>query len=137
MPVHKDTVWQRMEQALGPILEPGERRQVGLLAIAGPSPWLASGVLRVVGQFLITHYFVQVTNRRVLFLTVARWPSRPAGLAFADPRAKGMLSSWRPGTVWSVARFRRPDGSDLKLNIHFVWREEAERLVKLLGVAGG
>jgi hypothetical protein len=131
--VRKERVKQQMDQALEAALEAGERPQVAFPAMAGPSPWLASGVLGLIGQFVIVHLFVALTDRRVVFLRVSRWGQRPVGLAFADDRGAGGVSSWEPAAVWSVVRYRRPDGSRLKLNVHRMWREEAERFVELLG----
>ena len=133
MAVRKETIKAQMETALRSILQPGEQETASVLAIAGPSPWLAMGVLGLIGALFTRYYYATVTNQRVIFVGTSRWTQRPKGMAFADPRSSAALESVKPSTLWSVIRYRRPDGSVLRLNVHRIWRQEFDAFVQALG----
>jgi hypothetical protein len=135
MAVRKDTIKGQVREALGQVLEPGEEVVAGVHAVAGPSPLLTAGVLGLIGQFMLTYYWVAVTDRRVLFLTLSRLSLRPEGLGRAEPRSAVEVTRYRTSAVWSVLKVRGSDGKEVRLNVHRIWREELEAVAGALGAS--
>lgn len=132
MAVRRDTIKQVMEPFVASQLQPGEQPRAAVLALKGPSPWwqtLAGWIL----FFWIRYYYVAVTDRRVLFIrTTMAWGIRPRGLELEDPLRPNAIAEYRPSALWSVLRYRRPDGTVLRLNIHRIWQHERDAVVNAL-----
>jgi hypothetical protein len=63
------------------------------------------------------------------------WTQRPKGGApEADQRAAVRLHDVDvDNTIWSKFRIQRPDGKDVRVNVHRFWRDEVQQLVAVLG----
>ena len=123
----KKTINQRFDQAIAFLLEPGERPVAGTVAMSGAiNPWL-------VNVLLLKKYFVEVTDRRVLFIKASKVKLRDQGLAWADPLDAVQVHDVdvRRGG-WSKLVYRRPNGEDIRLRIPFDWREEGQAVVAAL-----
>jgi len=131
----KDRIKELGSESLRSVLAPGEQEVVYLSVIAGPNPWLALGLLGLIGQLFTQYYYVAATDRRVVFLGQSRWSTKFKGLAFADPRTRGVVSDVKVGSVWSSFRYRRPDGKVLRLNVHRIWRSEMGPFLQALGAS--
>jgi hypothetical protein len=131
--VRKETIKQQVREALGAMLEPGETEQASVNTIAGSSPWLAQGLLGLIGQALVKYYYVVVTERRILYITMSRMSGRPGELAMADPRSSVSVAEYKPSALWSVLKLKRPDGKILRLNVHRIWKDELEGVARALG----
>lgn len=135
MAFRKDTIKAKGDEALRTILSPGERELASISIIAGPSPWLAFGLLGIIGQLFTQYYYVTVTDTRVLFLGLSRWTTMFKGLVWADNRVAGTVSDVKYRTLWSSFRYRRNDGKVLRLNVHRIWRNEMGPFLQLLGAS--
>jgi len=128
-------VKQRFHAAIQALLEPGEQVLAETRCQSGPSPWLT----RPLGLLLAIHmgmrpYFIVVTDRRILFMRVSLVTGRPKGLAWADPKAGAQFHDTHLGNVvWSKTYYRRPDGEDIRLNIHRFWLEDGQSVVAAVG----
>jgi hypothetical protein len=135
MAVRRDKIKQVMDPVVAAALEPGEPARAAALALKGPSPWWQS-MVGVIVWFWLRYYYVVVTDRRVLFIrTTMAWGIRPRGLEFVDPLRPDAIVEYRPSALWSVLRYRRPDGSVLRLNIHRIWQRERDAVVAALRVS--
>ncbi|HEX8098569.1 MAG TPA: hypothetical protein VF660_00020 [Actinomycetota bacterium] len=134
MAFRRAKIKEQFDAAIPGVLEPGERVQAGTFTQSGPSPWLAGLVGWIV--MLIAgarYYYVAVTDRRVLFMKASMLTGRPNGLAWADPRGAAQVSDVNlTNAVWSKLRYRRPEGKELRLNIHRFWREDGQAVVDAL-----
>jgi hypothetical protein len=136
MAFRKETIKQQFGEALPAVLEPGEQVEAGFLTVSGPSPWLTAGLFGYLGMLATgaRWYFVTLTDRRVIFMKVSMASGRPAGLAWTDPRTAVSLSDAKlDGSVWSRAKYQRPEAKPLRLNIQRFWREEAREFAERLG----
>ena len=116
---------KRFDDRVAPLLEPGEQRIAGVWAKSGPSPWLIVGLFGfLAGQHW---YFVQVTDRRVLFVRDVRNPAKR--LAWADPRESAQVHGAQWNRLWSEFHYRRPTGKDIRLNMQTIWRDDAKAVV--------
>jgi hypothetical protein len=136
MAVRKETIKKQFDEAMSSVLEPGEQVAAGSYTISGPSPWL-QGVLGFIGMLALgmRYYYVAVTDRRVLFMKASMWTQRPKGFAFADPKGSVAIHDVDPSALWSHFRYRRPDGKEIRLNFHRMWRDEMETVVRALGAS--
>src|ERR1022692_1170781 len=104
---------ERFDELTAPLMEAGEQRVAGTYAKSGPSPWLLGGLL---GYFTGQHwYFIEVTDRRVLFVRDVRNPAKR--LAWADPRDSVKIHDAHWTDLWSKFWYRRPDGQDIRINV--------------------
>lgn len=133
MAVRKETIKQQVQEWLGSNLEPGEGEVASVNTIAGPSPWLSTGLLGLIGQALIKYYYVVLTDRRVLFVAMSRVSGRPKDLALAYPRSEVQVTEYKLASLWSVLKLRHGQDKPLKLNVHRIWRDELERVAEALG----
>src|SRR5438552_19151231 len=78
-------------------------------------------------------YYMAVTDRRVIFMVPSFLSGRPRGLGHADPRRAVAVSDVRRKGIWSRALYRRPDGTNLRLNFHRVWSKEMDGVLRALG----
>jgi hypothetical protein len=138
MAVRKETIKSQVREWLNTVLEPGEREVASVNAISGPSPWLATGLLGLIGQAFIKYYYVVVTDRRVLFVSMSRVSGRPRAVAMSDPRSAVTVAEYKPSSLWSVLKVNRgEDKPPVKLNVHRIWREELEQVAEALGATTG
>ena len=136
MPVRREKVKQAMDAVIQSRLDPGETIQAEVLALKGPNPWLTAGLLGLIGWLLTKYYYVVVTQQRVLFERSSFWMgNRPKGLESADPRSAVSLVEHTPGTIWGHFKIRRADGSEWKLWVHRIWREDGTKVAQTLGQA--
>jgi hypothetical protein len=134
MAFRRAKIKEQFDAAIPSVLEPGEQVQAETLAQSGPSPWLAGLIGWVI--MLIAgarYYFIAVTDRRVLFMKASMMTGRPQGLAWADPRGGVRVSDVNlTNAVWSKFRYHRPDGKDIRLNVHRFWRDDGQAVVNAL-----
>jgi hypothetical protein len=121
----KETINQRFDQVIASLLEPGEHPVAGAVAMSGLSPWL-------VGPLTQKKYFMEVTDRRVLFIKASRVKLHDQGLAWADPLDAVQVHDVEWQHAWSKLGYRRPNGEDIRLRIQFDWREEGQAAVAAL-----
>ena len=93
MAFRREKVKEQFDQAIPPVLEPGERIVAQTLCLSGPSPWLVG----LIGWLLMLlagqrYYFIAVTDRRVLFMKASMITGRPNGLAWADTRGAAQIT---------------------------------------------
>lgn len=127
MALPKETIERLFDDAVRPLLEPGERVLAGVFAAPGPSPlrvgFLGAAVQAARGQ---GDLWMALTDRRALFVRAAFMTQKPKGLAWADARAAVEIAEphldERSGWDWFV--YLRPDADPLRLNVSLVWREE-------------
>ena len=93
--------------------------------MSGLSPWL-------VGPLTQKKYFMEVTDRRVLFIKASRVKLHDQGLAWADPLDAVQVHDVEWQHAWSKLGYRRPNGEDIRLRIQFDWREEGQAVVAAL-----
>lgn len=73
MAVRKETIKQQFNEALPPLLEPGEQVLGGAYSVSGPNALWAQGLLGLAG-FLIfgmRSYYVAFTDRRLIFVNAS------------------------------------------------------------------
>ncbi len=134
MAFRRAKIKEQFDAAIPAVLEPGEQVQAETLSQSGPSPWLAG----VIGWLIMLiggarYYFIVVTDRRVLFMKASMMTGRPRGLAWADPRGAVEVSDVNlTNAVWSKFRYQRPDGKDIRLNVHRFWRNDGQAVVNAL-----
>ncbi len=134
MAIRKDTIKKQFDAALPALLEPGEQVQAQTLTQSGPTPWLMGAIgIFIMLAMGMRYYFMVVTDRRVLFMKASMWSQRPKGLAWADPRSAVALSDVDANAVlWSHLKYRKADGSEIRLNFHRLWRDELQAAVSVL-----
>ncbi len=134
MAFRRAKIKEQFDAAIPALLEPGEHVQAETLSQSGPSPWLVG----VIGWLIMLiggarYYFIVVTDRRVLFMKASMMTGRPRGLAWADPRGAVEVSDVNlTNAVWSRFRYHRPDGKDIRLNVHRFWRNDGQAVVDAL-----
>jgi hypothetical protein len=128
MAVRRDTVRKQFEDAVRPLLEPGEQPVAGAYGASGPNPLWLSGLFGLVGMIIanVRYYFVWVTDRRVLFLGASMMSGRPkGGLSWADQRSAVSVSEVTPAATWSWFKYHRPaGGKPIRLNFPRPWRDD-------------
>jgi hypothetical protein len=136
MAFRKETIKRQFGEAQAAVLEPGEQVEAASLTTSGPSPWLA-GLLGIIVMLLMgmRYYYVLVTDRRVVFMKASMMSGRPKGLAFADPKGQAGITQVKVAKLWSSLRYRRPEGKEIRLNFHRIWRDEMQAVVQALGAS--
>jgi len=133
--VRKETIKQQFNDALTPVLEPGEQVLGGAYGVSGPNPLWAQGLLGLAG-FLIfgmRYYYVALTDRRLIFLNASFWTSRPKGFAWSDPRDSITISDLQSDNkLWNWGKISSPTKQDLRMNFHAFWRPELKAMGDLL-----
>jgi hypothetical protein len=134
MASRKETVKARIDEAVRPLLEPGEQVQVSAHGVQGLNPYLAA-YLREAGVVVPQReYFVVLTDRRLLFIKVSFWRTQGKGLAFADPRPQVSVVRFKRRLGWALVKLKRPDQRTIRLNFRWrLWGEEAKALSAALG----
>jgi hypothetical protein len=136
MAVRRDTVRKQFEDAVQPMLEPGEHLVAGAWCASGPSPLWVQGLFGLVGMVIanVRYYFVWVTDRRTIFLKSSMFSSRPKGLAWADLRSAVTVEDVKPAATWSHFKYHRPaGGKPIRLNFPRPWREDFATMTSTLG----
>lgn len=137
MAFRKETIKRQFSEARAAHLEPGEAVVAESFTIAGPTPWLMGGVGFLIMYLLGTrYYFMTVTDRRVMFMTMSLWTGKPRGFAFALPRGSVAVESSKRARLWSSLRLTRANEKPLRLNFHRIWRDEFDQIVSVLQPAG-
>lgn len=140
MAVRKETIQRQFNEALAPVLEPGEQVQAGCYAVSGPNPMLSQGLLGLIGMFIFNMrwYYVAVTDRRVIFMKASLLTSRPTGLGWTDPRSSVSLSDVQlTAAVWGHFRYASASKqAPFRLNVHRFWLDQGREIVSVLGHTG-
>ena len=134
MAFRRAKIKEQFDAAIPAVLEPGEQVQAESMVISGPSPWLVGAVgwlvMLLLGQ---RYYFIAVTDRRVIFMKASMFTGRPKGLAWADPRGAAQVTDVDlDNAVWSKFRYHRPEGKEIRINVHRFWREDGQQVVATL-----
>jgi hypothetical protein len=134
MPFRHDTIKARFAEAIPPLLEPGETVQAQCLTQTGPNPWLAA-IFGWIGMLLagVRYRYVVVTDRRVLFLKASLLNVAPRGPALAHPRAGVSVGEAKMTKTWNHAKYRGPDGGEIRLHANRPWKADFEGLLTALG----
>jgi hypothetical protein len=139
MAVRRETVRKQFEDAVQPVLEPGEHLVAGAYGASGPNPLWLSGLFGLIGMLVagVRYYFVWVTDRRVIFMGASMMTSRPKGsVAWADPRSSVSLSDVTPAATWSWFRYHRPEAAKpIRMNFPRPWREDFAQMTQALSGA--
>ena len=126
MSTRKDTIRQRFDAVIASLVEAGEQPVAGAVVTSGPSPWL-------IGPLLQHMYFIEVTDRRVLFIKVSKGTASPKGLAWADPRDSVQVHDVAMDHGLNRKfRYRRSNGEDIRINVDRFWREDGQAVVAAL-----
>ena len=136
MALPKEQVERLFDDAVRPVLEPGERVVAGAFAVPGPSPmrvgFLGAAVQAMRGE---SDLWMCLTDRRVLFVRATFLTQKPKGLAWADARHAAEVAevhdSERSGWNWFI--YLRPDGDPVRLNVSVVWEAELRAILGALG----
>jgi len=131
--VRRETIRSQFTEAIGRELEQDEQVVAGAFTVSGPNPMLGLAI-GVVSMLLMgmRYYYLAITDRRVILMRASMLSSRPAGLAFADPRSGVQFTDVKTAAVWSSLRYCRPDGKRLRLNFHRAWRDDMQAVVNSL-----
>jgi hypothetical protein len=126
----RDKIEENMRPTVEGLLQPGETIRASAQVLQGPTPWLLGGL----GMMLFSRfYFLVVTDRRVLFIrTGGAFAPRPKGLAFSDPLSGDALVEYRPKPLWTVLKYRRPDGTVMRLNLNRLWIPDRDQVAAAL-----
>lgn len=134
MAFRKETIRKQANEMLAESLPPGETIVSGVYTNSGPSPWLMNE-LGLIGQFFVDYYYVAVTGQQVIFVRMNRVSNRPTRIEFALPVQSVRISDFKRKALWSSFRYQRPDqAKPRRLNVHRIWRDELDALVKAVGV---
>jgi hypothetical protein len=132
----KDAIGAVAAQVIGPHLEPGEQMLGGTRAHTGPSDWLrfiprVGSIIRLVQ----THYYVMLTDRRVIFCGVSYWGHRPSSIRFVVPRAGVQASGYTVGALYPSFLFSSPARpKPMRIRIRSLWEPETLRILGALGM---
>lgn len=125
-----------MEQAVRPVLEPGEQLSALALATIGRRAWVDLFLGPIVTMFLERPHYVAVTDRRLLILK-ASLTGQQTDLFWAEPRdtVRVLDFRFRFGTSLRLRRLR--DGAIIRLSFARAWRGQAEAIRAALPVWQG
>jgi hypothetical protein len=137
MAIRKETIKKQANELIATTLQPGDQIVSGVYAITGPSPWLMNE-LGLIGQLFIDYYYVAVTRQQVIFVRMNRLSNRPKQIVFAAPAQSVRISDFKRKTLWSSFRYQTPnEAKPRRLNVHRIWRDELDALVRAFGVPVG
>jgi hypothetical protein len=134
----KDRTAARASAVVQAHLEPGEQMQMGSRVHSGPSDWwrLVPRVGAFV-RFFQRHYYMVLSDRRVIFCGLSYWTGRPKNIKAVVPRGQAQVSDYNPGTVWPSFRLSYPGrNKPMKLRAHRIWRPEVEQILGAIGFGG-
>ncbi|HSZ38818.1 MAG TPA: hypothetical protein VK817_02555 [Trebonia sp.] len=122
---------QRAEAVLAAAGYP-ESVQAGLRGESGPSRWWI--LLSTYITLFKKYYFVGLTERNVVLLSLSIWTGRPKKIKSVTPREQVSITDFNPGTMWGSFRFMTPDrAKPLKLRFAArIYRKEAEEIARAL-----
>jgi hypothetical protein len=123
----KEKLRQQFDAVMPSMMETGEQPIAGSVVMSGPSPWL-------IGPLFQHWYFIEVTDRRVLFIKCSKSTVSPKGLAWADPRDSVQVHdvAMDGGLLHGKFGYRRSNGEDIRINVDRFWREDAQAVVAAL-----
>jgi hypothetical protein len=133
----KDAVGAAAAQVIAPHLEPGEQMLGGTRAHTGPSDWLrfiprVGSIIRLVQ----THYYVMLTDRRVIFCGTSYWGHRPNNVRFVVPRGGVQASGYTVGALYPSFLFSSPARpKPMRVRIRSMWEPETLRILSALGMS--
>jgi len=130
----KEKIKAQFDAAVPPALEPGEQVLAGTYCQTGPSPWLQGGIgLLIMLLMGAKWYYLVVTDRRLLWFRASMWSQRPKGAVEADPRSGIQIHDVDvDNVIWSKFRVQRPNGKDVRVNVHRIWRDEVQQMITAL-----
>ena len=132
----KDATGGRAAQVIGPHLEPGEQMIAGARVHTGPSDWLRwAPYIRIVVRLMQRHYYVMVTDRRLVFCGISFWNARPDHISWMVPRAGVQASDYTAGAIYPSFRLAFQDRKPMRLRIYSSYEPEALRILGILGMA--
>lgn len=106
---------ERVREAVGPFLQPGEQVVVPAMAAGGINFWVAVLFLGPIGILLFRkNYLVALTDRRLIVIN-ASGTERPKGLVFAHARGELTVLSLKHGAPFQTLRLALPDGGSFRL----------------------
>lgn len=114
---------------LASVIEIDETIATSAPVLTGPSPWFRLLVLSL--PLVNQSRWIAVTDRRVIFLSINQFTGRMR-FHHSDDLAGVSLFGRRDGPLWSVARYRKPSGGVVRLNIHRRYRRELDALSKAI-----
>jgi hypothetical protein len=89
-------------------------------------------------RFFQRHYYMVLSDRRVIFCGLSYWTARPRNIKVVVPRGQVQVSDYKPGTVWPSFRIGYPGrNKPMKLRAHRAYRPEVEQILGALGFGGG
>lgn len=134
----KDRTAARASAVVESHLEPGEQMLMGSRVHSGPSDWWR--LIPRVGafvRFFQRHYYMVLSDRRVIFCGISYWTARPRNIKTVVPRGQVQVSDYKPGTVWPSFRLGYPGrNKPMKLRAHRIYRPEVEQILGTLGFGG-
>jgi hypothetical protein len=134
----KDRTAARASAVVEAHLEPGEQMLLGSRVHSGPSDWWR--LIPRVGafvRFFQRHYYMVLSDRRVIFCGLSYWTARPKRIKAVVQRGQVQVSDYKPGTVWPSFRIGYPGrNKPMKLRAHRVYRPEVEQILGALGFGG-
>jgi hypothetical protein len=118
MPIGKKAVEAHMRGIIGPQLTPGETIITTLYCSRGINPLLWRW-LNIIGALLVPHYYIALTNQRVIFQKMDVLANQPNGAMFSDPNASVTVTKIRRRFLWSSFRYSSPTfRKPIRLNLH-------------------
>lgn len=102
-----------------------------------PSPWLMAQ-LGFVNQLFIRRWYLTLTERRVLGVSLGRTVMIPLGRSFSRreeiippaQRAEVEITDLKRRPVWSSFRYGSPGTArPIRMNVHRIWRDDMDRFV--------
>jgi hypothetical protein len=131
----KDGTGGRAAQVIGAHLEPGEQMLAGARVHTGPSDWLRwAPYIRLVVRLMQRHFYLMVTDRRLIFCGISYWSARPTHIEWVVPRAGVQASDYTAGAVYPSFRLTFPDRKPMRLRIYSSYEPEAIRILSILGM---
>jgi hypothetical protein len=131
----KDATGGRAAQVIGAHLEPGEQMLAGARVHTGPSDWLRwAPYVRLLVRLAQRHYYLMVTDRRLIFCGISYWNARPTHIGWVVPRAGVQASDYTVGAIYPSFRLTFPDRKPMRLRIYSSYEPEAVRILSILGM---
>jgi hypothetical protein len=131
----KDMFGAQAGNIAAPHLDPGEMIQAGTRVYTGPSDalrWIPrfGSIVRLVQ----THYYMLVTDRRVIFVGLSYWGQKPTGIKFMVPRGGLQVSDYNPAAIYPSFRFASAARKPMRLRMRTNWQAEAMQALGILGI---
>jgi hypothetical protein len=131
----KDRMAARAQQVVGPQLEPGEQLVAGLRAYTGPSEMWR--LLSYWVRFFQRHYYLVITDRRVIFCGISFWTGRPQRIKIVIPRSAVQVSDYDPAATYPSFKLAYPERpSGMMLRTYGTYRPELQQAVAILAAGG-